>query len=194
MARRSKQDDSDAWMAGLQAKAYQNEQVKKRIAERKALEIAGIPVNQKHSRRRPQSKELELQTQCVSHFDRNYPSLKYLFFHVPNEGKMSDHTGSSLNDAGRRKGIPDIFLLLPSGQWNALALEFKKPNFKPSDIKPEQHKYREELLKFQIQHHFVSGFKQFLDIIESYVPPIYKVDFNLPFRIVNGELVQTKKK
>lgn len=49
-----------------------------------------------------------------------------LMYHVPNEGKRSMATGGRLRAEGLKKGVPDICLPVPRGNWHGLYIELKR--------------------------------------------------------------------
>jgi hypothetical protein len=55
-----------------------------------------------------------------------FPGKKFPIFAIRNEGKMSGRTGKNANRAGRRSGIPDLFLSLPVGNYPGLYIEMKR--------------------------------------------------------------------
>lgn len=62
---------------------------------------------------------------------QQYPELA-LLFHVPNE--RSDKVQAAiLKKMGVRRGVPDLFLPVPSGQYHGLFIEMKTEKGKASD-------------------------------------------------------------
>ena len=59
------------------------------------------------------------------------PELK-LLHHIPNEGKRSKSGGAILKAAGLKPGIPDICLPVARQGYNALYIEMKYGNNKPT--------------------------------------------------------------
>lgn len=60
-----------------------------------------------------------------------YPELA-LLFHVPNE--RSDKVQAAiLKKMGVKRGVPDLFLPIPSGEYHGLFIEMKAVNGRPSD-------------------------------------------------------------
>lgn len=66
--------------------------------------------------------------------EKYIPELK-LLHHIPNEGKRTQTGGSILKAAGLKPGIPDICLPVARKGYNALYIEMKFGNNKPT---PEQ--------------------------------------------------------
>lgn len=62
---------------------------------------------------------------------QRYPELA-LLFHVPNE--RSDKVQASiLKKMGVKRGVPDLFLPVPTGQYHGLFIEMKTPTGRISD-------------------------------------------------------------
>ena len=72
-----------------------------------------------------------------------YPELE-LMYHVPNEGKRTVSNGAALKRQGLKKGVPDICLPVPRGNYHGLYIEMKKIGGKPT---AEQKYYINELAK-----------------------------------------------
>jgi hypothetical protein len=66
-------------------------------------------------------------------------------FACPNGGHRHKAVAGRLKAEGVRRGIPDVLLLVPSGQWHGLALELKRRNAPPSAVSPEQRWWHERL-------------------------------------------------
>ena len=62
-----------------------------------------------------------------------HPALR-LFYHIPNEGKRTNHAGRELKEQGMRRGVPDNCLPVPRGKYGALYIELKRrQGNKPTD-------------------------------------------------------------
>ena len=55
-----------------------------------------------------------------------YPDLRWMFA-VPNGGARSPRTAGRLKAEGVRRGVPDVLLDVPRGQWHGLRIELKRP-------------------------------------------------------------------
>lgn len=53
------------------------------------------------------------------------PELR-LMIHIPNEGKRTKAAGARLKSVGLRKGVPDLFLPIPKGNFHGLWIEMKR--------------------------------------------------------------------
>ncbi len=54
-----------------------------------------------------------------------FPELKWLH-HIANEGKRSRAAGGRLKAEGLKKGVPDICLPIPRGEYHGLYVELKR--------------------------------------------------------------------
>jgi hypothetical protein len=154
-------DDTEAFIAKMNAKAKILAEVRRRKAEE-----AKMP------KRKPKRWiEETLQEKCVDWFDRHYPELRLLLHHSPNEGRRSIVEGAHLKASGMRPGFPDLVLLMPSGEWHWLAMEFKGKGGRLSDA---QKKYAEYLKGHEVKHIVVWSFDEFVSAIQGYVPPQYR--------------------
>lgn len=54
-----------------------------------------------------------------------YPELA-LMYHIPNEGKRKITTGRRMVAEGLKKGVPDICLPVPRGDYHGLYIEMKR--------------------------------------------------------------------
>jgi hypothetical protein len=81
----------------------------------------------------PIQSEANLQQQCVKWFDMQYPQYSRYLFHIRNGGSIkSAREGLKFKRMGVRKGIPDLFLSLPTDMWHGMYIELKKKGGKPS--------------------------------------------------------------
>lgn len=72
-----------------------------------------------------------------------YPELKMLF-HIPNGGKRDPIEAKHLKEQGVKKGVPDLCLPVPRGEYHALYIEMKTEKGRTSEA---QEWWIEELLK-----------------------------------------------
>lgn len=70
----------------------------------------------------------------------------YLWCHVPNGGKRDAKTGSKMKRQGVKPGVPDVLIFdIPRYNWNGIAIELKRSNGRPSDVRETQKKWLGEL-------------------------------------------------
>ncbi len=148
-------DDTEEFIAKMNAKARILAEFRRRKAEE-----AKLP----KPRKRRWTEET-LQEKCVEWFDRNYPDLIPLLHHSPNEGKRSIVEGAHLKASGMRTGFPDLVLLMPSGEWAWLAMEFKG---KGGRLTEAQKRYAEYLPKHGVLHRVIWTFEEFVNLVRGY--------------------------
>lgn len=67
------------------------------------------------------------QTECVKWFTLQYRKFALLLHHSPNGGFRNPREAHRFKLMGTRAGFPDLILLIPSGGFHALFVEFKSP-------------------------------------------------------------------
>lgn len=77
--------------------------------------------------------EDDIQTGCVFWFGMQYPHLRRLIHHSPNEDAYKH--AKRANSMGMQKGFPDIFIAVPRGVYHGLFIEMKTPEGR---ARPEQ--------------------------------------------------------
>jgi hypothetical protein len=94
-------------------------------------ELKKLPKKMKHV-------ESNIQRSCIKWFDRQYPKLKQLLFAIPNGGSRNIIEASIMKAEGVRRGIPDIFLSMPTGNWAGMYIEMKSEK---GYLRPEQKEF-----------------------------------------------------
>ena len=86
------------------------------------------------------AKETVEQKQLNAHCEVKFPKHYSMMFHVVNESGSSGsgHYGGILNALGRKKGVPDWLVMVPSKKHNGLYIELKRSRKEDSNIKKEQ--------------------------------------------------------
>jgi len=79
--------------------------------------------------------EDQFQAATFMYLNNNYPELRGLLFHVPNEGAKSKFEGAKLKSMGVVAGVPDLILVSPM-----CGIELKMPNGRLSPSQNELHK------------------------------------------------------
>lgn len=80
------------------------------------------------------SNEDQFQAATYLYINNNYPTLRKLIFHVPNEGARSKAEAMKLKSMGVLAGVPDLILLKP-----LCGIELKMPNGTVSPAQKELH-------------------------------------------------------
>lgn len=57
-----------------------------------------------------------------------FPQFRRCLFAVPNGGRRDKLTGVQMQAEGVKKGVSDVMLLVPRGQYHGLCLEMKRAN------------------------------------------------------------------
>jgi hypothetical protein len=95
---------------------------------------------------------------------QKYPELA-LLFHIPNE--RSDKVQASiLKKMGVKKGVPDLFLPVPSGKYHGLWIEMKTENGRAST---EQIWWADHLKANGYAHAFCYGWERATEVLEWYL-------------------------
>ena len=68
-----------------------------------------------------------------------------LLFHIPNGGHRSPRTAGMLKRQGVQPGVPDLILPVPRADCHGLWVEMKRTDARPSETKPAQTKWHEDL-------------------------------------------------
>lgn len=79
--------------------------------------------------------ESQIQQACVFWFRRQYPKLALNLFAVPNGGSRSAVEAQIMKGEGVTAGVADVLLLVPSGRYHGLCIEFKRQAYKAVDGK-----------------------------------------------------------
>lgn len=73
----------------------------------------------------PRHIEDGIQTDCVTWFGLQYPSISNLLHHSPNGGKRNAREGARFKKMGTRAGFPDLGLYYPANGYHGLFIEMK---------------------------------------------------------------------
>ena len=118
----------------------------------------------------PESVEQEnLNHHCRVNFPEYYGSM----FHVVNEsgGKGSTRYGARLNRQGRKKGVPDWPVMVPSNGYHGLFIELKRQYKKDSSLGKEQRDFLIRQKDLGYKSVVAYGYKAALQAIKEYLTP-----------------------
>ena len=110
--------------------------------------------------------EQEALYRWVSYMLPQYPELEN-FYHITNEGKRSVYEGARLNRSGLIKGMPDLCLPVPHGEYSAVYIELKRR--KNGKVEKEQ---SERLMKLQKLGNCTAvcyGWEEAKEVLERYI-------------------------
>jgi hypothetical protein len=107
-------------------------------------------------------KEDDLQMSCARYLDYS----KLLWCHVGNERRTSIQAGVRLKKKGVKKGVPDILIFEPRGNYNGLAIELK---IKPNKTSKEQKQWLDNLTKKGWLTDVCYSFDEFEQLITKYL-------------------------
>lgn len=109
-----------------------------------------------------------LQRSCVEWFGYQYPSLSWALFHVPNGGRRDPREAARFKGLGVRPGVPDLFLILPSGdgKFHYLALELKIGKNTQTDY---QRQYEININRNGGRYVVIRSLDQFIEEIKNYL-------------------------
>lgn len=121
------------------------------------------------TRRRKATLPLEHQEQVtlLEWFDLQYPALRKRMAAVPNAGKMNATIGKRMNREGRRKGYPDLQLLVPHNGYHGLIIEMKRQD--GGEVSPEQMDWLEWLAQMGYKVAVCAGFEAAKQVVSDYL-------------------------
>lgn len=120
--------------------------------------------------------EHDQQTALIEWFEIQYPNLKELLIAIPNGAVLCDLTKHKriarmnyLKKEGFKKGIPDLFLAVPSNNFGGLWIEMKDIGKGYSEVRKEQRFYLAKFLSVGYDAHWAAGFEDAQRIIIDYL-------------------------
>lgn len=120
------------------------------------------------TRSKPRSIESPIQIACVKWFRLQYPTLRGVFFSIPNGGKRNAVTAKILAAEGTLAGVSDLMLLTPRQGYHGLCIEMKaetKGSKQSEAQKAFQHSVQAQGYKYVI----CRSLDEFIKEIEGYV-------------------------
>lgn len=125
----------------------------------------GVAVTRR--RKAPLPLEHEEQVTLLEWFDLQYPALRKRMAAVPNAGKMNATIGKRMNREGRRKGYPDLQLLVPHAGYHGLIIEMKRQD--GGEVSPEQMDWLEWLAQMGYKVAVCAGFEAAKQVVSDYL-------------------------
>lgn len=103
-----------------------------------------------------------------------YASVKYpeidLLYHCPNGGSRNAIEAARLKAQGVKKGVPDLCLPVPRGDYHGLYIELKRQ--KNGVLSADQKQWIENLRKQGYRVEVCKGFQSAADVIEEYLQEV----------------------
>lgn len=96
-----------------------------------------------------------------------HPHIYPYLVHITNEVKCNPLTGKRLNDIGRKKGVSDLFLAIPTKQYHGLWIEMKRRV--KAKVTVEQHEWLDRMNSIGYQAIVAYGWEEAKEAIESYL-------------------------
>jgi hypothetical protein len=93
------------------------------------------------------------------------PELKELW-HCPNGGARDIITGARLKRAGVKRGVPDLFMLVPRGEYTGLVIELKTGT---GTLSPEQRWWIERFKERGLRVEVCKGHMAAWHVLEDYL-------------------------
>ena len=122
--------------------------------------------------------ESGLQQGCVTWFRLKYPELALLLFAVPNGGARTALEASIMRGEGVTAGVADVLLLVPSGGFHGLCIEFKRQYYQAEHGKlklkktyqsSEQKEWQAAVEAQGYKYVVVRSLNEFIELIINYL-------------------------
>lgn len=112
--------------------------------------------------------ELQLQKQCVSHFNEYYPEHSHLLIALPNgfKSQFDYKTNKNLKELGFKDYTPDLFLAVETSYYRGLFVELLP---RGERLRKTKYEYLEKLRLNGYRVVIVRDLKDFEDIIKNYL-------------------------
>lgn len=116
--------------------------------------------------------EHDLQSQCVQWFRAQYPKKRMLLFSSLNGARLAGtkmqrvKQWRRLEQAGAVKGVPDLFLSIPSGDLAGLYIEMKTPKGRQT---PEQKEFEVNAIREGYGYAVPRSLDEFIRVVRAYL-------------------------
>lgn len=112
--------------------------------------------------------ELQLQKQCVRHFEEYYPEYKDLLIALPNgfKSQFDYKTNKNLKELGFKDYTPGLFLAVETSYYRGLFVELLP---RGERLTKKKYEYLEKLRLNGFRVVIVRDLKDFEDIIKNYL-------------------------
>lgn len=109
------------------------------------------------------------QCHVVTRFHYAHPDLRGCLFAIPNGGARHKAVAAKLRAEGVRKGVSDLFLMVPRGTYAGLFIEMKRIDASPSDTSPEQLEFQALAARMGYRAAVCKGADEAMSVIASYL-------------------------
>lgn len=110
--------------------------------------------------------ESQLQQTCVKWLRLQHPHLARFLFAIPNGGARSAVTGAILKAEGVRRGVADLFLMVPTAHCHGLFIEMKVAKGRQS---PEQLAFEADCAIMRYSYALCRTFDEFQNAVEAHL-------------------------
>lgn len=102
---------------------------------------------------------------------KRWPEESLMMYHVVNESGASGDAryGAELNQMGRKKGVPDWPVMIPSNGYHGLYIELKRSRKKDSSITKESKSFAATAEKYGYKVVYAYGYCAALQAISDYL-------------------------
>jgi hypothetical protein len=110
---------------------------------------------------------------CWLHQNKHLQPGFEFAYSVPNGGKRNPREAADLVRTGVKRGVPDVCIPIPCGQYHGLYIEFKKPalekSMKGTVTDPDQIRYRDYLISQNYSHFVAFHYLQAVEFTINYL-------------------------
>ena len=115
----------------------------------------------KQPKKKNASPEHDIQVILCSYLEER----RFLYSATVGGVRLAMHTAKKMKESGYKKGIPDVLIFEPRGEYVGLAIEVKTPTGRPSE---EQLRWRKELEDRGWSAHICNGLDECLEAVHEY--------------------------
>ena len=110
--------------------------------------------------------ESQIQRNCVKWMRYQHPEA--IMFAVPNGGIRSKTEASIMSGEGVLKGVADLFIMYPSGQFHGLFIEIKSEKGRQTDY---QRIFESNAVRAGYRYAVCRSVDEFINAVEKYLKP-----------------------
>ena len=112
--------------------------------------------------------KLQLQKQCVRHFEEYYPEHSHLLIALPNgfKSQFDYKTNKNLRELGFKDCTPDLFLAIKSNLYSGLFIELVPDGER---LTKKKYEYLEKLRMYNYKVAIIKDVESFYTAIKNYL-------------------------